>query len=170
MYLRKNPSEPGLHSIPFVGVVPSGIKRTERAYDRSGAVALFDKLRVVVELLPRLPNKRLQGALFPPLGRDVAPVGAGVQRKVSGGIRQFVPATQPVRLGLVPLKENPRNAGVPTKPHERPERLRNAPGVPVVPPTGACMVCRVAAPITASMVAFSSLNLLHDYPSRSTDP
>jgi len=56
---------------------------------------------MVVELLPHLAHKRLLGALFQPLGRDVAPVGTGVHRDVKGGIRQFEPDTQPVRLGLI---------------------------------------------------------------------
>ena len=58
---------------------------------------------------------------------------------------------------MIPLQEYPRNAEVPAKPRERPERLRKAPDVLVVPRfpretmaamlrrTGAFMVCRVAS-------------------------
>ena len=41
---------------------------------------------VAGELGTHLPHKRLQGALLQPPGRYVAPVGAGVQREVNGGI------------------------------------------------------------------------------------
>ena len=100
----------------------------------------------------------MQGALFQPLGRDIAPVGAGVQREVKGVTRQFEQAKQPVRLGLIPLQEHPRNAEVHAKPHERPERLHNARGVLVVPmvtretmaamlrPTGACICLLYTSP------------------------
>ena len=91
------------------------------------------QMPMVVELLPHLSHKRLQGGLFPPLGRDVAPVGAGVQREVKGGIRQFEPATQTVRLVPILLRGYPRNAEVAAQPHERPESLKNAPGVLFVP-------------------------------------
>ena len=56
-----------------------------------------------------LPDKRSPGALFPPLGRNVAPVWTGPQVYLEGGVHQVEPATQSVRHGLIPLQENPLN-------------------------------------------------------------
>ena len=58
------------------------------------------------------------GALFPPLGRNVAPVGTGPQGHPEGVIHQFEPATQPVRLGLILLQEDPLNEEDSAESHE----------------------------------------------------
>ena len=87
----------------------------------------------------------------------VAPFSAGVQLDAERGFFQFKPVSQPVRLGQVTSKENPRTNEVNAKTHERLECKQNASGVQLIPRltretmavvlrlTSAPMVCRVAA-------------------------
>ena len=63
-------------------------------------------------------DNRSQGDLFQPLGRNVAPVGTGPQWCLEGRVHQIEPATQPVRLGLIPLQEDPLNEEDSAEPHE----------------------------------------------------
>ena len=58
----------------------SGFRRVVPPVPLSGPV--LQHMPLVGELLPHLPPKRLQGAMLPPLGRDVAPVGAGMPVEV----------------------------------------------------------------------------------------
>jgi len=101
-------------------------------------------------------DKRTQGALFPPLGRNVAPVMTGPQWCREGGIHQIEPATQPVRLGLIPLQEDPLNEEESTEPHERLERRRNAHDVVVVPWVSRETVAVVLRPTGAALVSLAA--------------